>query len=160
MSAYKFKPKGSKKEDITTINNKDFPELVTSVKKVDEGTTAGLKFLDKVMVVVAKEEASAAAAIVKKQEREKEAASNAVIVESNGIYVPNFDRYYKLQKERLEKERKRILERHLYSSDEETNNEEENSLAPDDDVDSFEEWTDDEEEHGDAYDPSEFDRHR
>lgn len=157
MSVYKFKAKGSKKEDITTIDKKDFPELVApTVKKPDESSTAGLKFLDKVMVVIAKDEATATA-MIKKQEK---AASDAVIVENNGIYVPNFDRYYQLQKERKEKEKNRWRRRRLYSSDEEQDLAEENSVVPDDDVDSYEDWTDDEEDNGDTYDPSEFDRHR
>lgn len=75
--------------------------------------------------------------------------------------TPNFDRYYQLLKERQEKERIRRCSRHLYSSDEETNAEEEQSVAPDDDLDSYDEWSEEEEETGgDTYDPSEFDRHR
>lgn len=156
MSAYKFKPKGGKKEEITTINKNDFPELATStVKKPDDSSASGLKFLDKVMVVVAKEEANAAA--VKKQEK---AVSDSLTLEYDGIYVPNFNRYHQLVKERLEKEKNRWRRRRLYSSDEEQDLEDEKSVAPDDDFDSCEEWTDDEEDNGDTYDSSEFDRHR
>jgi hypothetical protein len=158
MSAYKFKPKGAgnKKEDITTITAKDFPELTNAVKKPDDSSAAGLKFLDKVKVVVAKDEATAAA-ILKKQEK---AASDNLVVDSNGMYVPNFQRYHQLVKERLEKEKNRWRRRRLYSSDEEQDLEDEKSVVPDDDFDSCEDWTDDEEDNGDTYDASEFDRHR
>ena len=153
MSAYKFKPKGSKKEDITTITKKDFPELASStVKKPDDSSAAGLKFLDKVKVVVAKDEALAAALIKKKEK--------TAVMEIHGMYVPSFDRYHQLVKERLEKEKNAWRRRRLYSSDEEQDLEDEKSVAPDDDVDSCEDWSDEEEDNGDTYDPSEFDRHR
>jgi len=160
MSAYKFKPKGlvNKKEDVTTIDKKDFPELAkSSEKKPTDSSAEGLKFLDKVKVVVAKDEATAAAAIIKKQEK---AASDALTLEHDGIYVPNFQRYHQLVKERLEKEKNRWRRRRLYSSDEEQDLEDENSVAPDDDFDSCEDWTDEEDDNGDTYDASEFDRHR
>jgi hypothetical protein len=155
MSAYKFKPKvaGNKKEDINTIDKKDFPGLAATVKKPEDSSAAGLKFLDKAMVVVAKDEA-AAAVVVKKQEK---AASDALVV---GAHVPNFHRYHQLVKERLEKEKNRWRRRRLYSSDEEQDLAEENSVVPDDDIDSCEDWTDEEEDNGDTYDASEFDRHR
>lgn len=158
MSAYKFKPKGSKKEDITTIEKKDFPELTAStVKKPEDSSAAGLKFLDKVMVVVAKDEATAAALIKKKEL----ANSQSAVMEAYGIRPPSFDRYHQLVKERLEKEKNRWRRRRLYSSDEEQDLADENSVVPDDDFDSCEDWTDEEEgDGGDAYDPSEFDRHR
>jgi hypothetical protein len=159
MSAYKFKPKGlgNKKEDITTIDKKDFPELAAStVKKPDDSSAAGLKFLDKVMVVVAKDEANAAA-IIKKKEL---ANSQAAVMETYGMHVPSFDRYHQLVKERLEKEKNRWRRRRLYSSDEEQDLEDEKSVTPDDDFDSCEDWTDEEEGDGDTYDASEFDRHR
>ena len=157
MSAYKFKPKGSgnKKETITTIDKKDFPELSTNNKPAEE--PKGLNFLDKVKVVVAKDTAKAvvaAAAEVKQKDKADEGLAT-------GNLGPCFTRYYQLVKERNERDRKRWTSRHLYSSDEEENAQEENSVVPDDDADSFDDWTDDEEDNGgDTYDPSEFDRHR
>jgi hypothetical protein len=80
-------------------------------------------------------------------------------INGNTIFL-NFSKYHKSINERNKIENDSWRHRHLYSSSEEDAFDEQNSVAPDDDFDSYDEWSDTEDDNVDTYDPSEFDRHR